>query len=1546
MSQATQILSVGGKQPVPERSTGRDSTSLSNSVTLTVSPLSPKTVTPNRLAGGPPPGKASPASVSFRTPDMHQTERTMVNGNGGVVVSSTISLSKMKSRTNDSSAVSSLNAEMDRAREEFVSHEMVGQRVRGGGPTTPVAALKTMDNKHLTGEDGSGSLKVSSVTPQAYQESALSNNIEHGSINKTPEIARGTGTASIARTVLPRKTRLAASPPTLPSSEQRSLPSPSTPAMRGFVEEMMREEAVEVLFDEKCHHEHDTILKEENDFVGSVFGESGLTVSKRKFFPEDTGANIDKGNLLVKDEEEGEKEMGENEVSLSVADAVSRAVASSPTQSMHTSSKRGVVSRRGGRCGAGSPVRYGSPSIVSGVIGGAPPSPLRSSSSKKKPTPGSGGQGLTERCDDSRPSPIGTTRMAAQIQPRHRPPPPIGLQPRITSVGLSTSCDNTEPSLCSTSSGGAQSTSSPSSQIGERTNLQQRPLDTVLGRKRGRNAVGATVLSLPTQKNNDSSTRARSPEGHNEHRQGPSTAVQVKSSSSMKSEQVVKINHVGEKPRLVGNGQINGVSGGNHKYKPYSITCDASLEAETSPLLSSHHADAAAPTADELKRKEKKSVVPESSNPDQLNDARSPSPDRIETVREVAGGANRNVTFSPPPPSPSLSLFEKHKKTPNRSPLSGQLFHNMPFHDAVLNSPCGIFLSPYSPYGGLGAFDRHGVSQGASTHMAKSDADYVPSSSAGDQIGVNSESADTNTSSNEGKETSTGEAAPPNLSPRSSPRLRDRGGGVTPTNFANDFVFSWLHSPTGQGLFSPGGLSSMANTPRGIYGFASFGSGRPRTPRTPTVASSMFFSDMASFPRDTEFLSPKPPASMSGGVEVGVGGSTEDDGDSGGAHQPMICISPLAATKRAVGNASSTKLKPIRKGPNTPINFRTVFESPHVSSSHGVDAGSGSTKDTNPCSLPLLGDEVPPITSKSLIQRDDPILTERDVMEDEDLSVLLDLASTSTPKGSCNDRGPGRASVSVAPLSASAPQQRKGGEGTSVSVFQSPRSQKERYRSYGDPENPPSSLQIPIMSGRSGRSSPPKQLPRKTAFQSDGQEFGEFNPPNISIRPTPPASHERCSSGLKSTRSTPPSAKKSAGIKKPQLKKGGSFSKGKTAGKVSKTPTKQTMLNGQNKSTTTEIKNVGSKQHDSYQPHAHPMNSNPPPSGVTPQPIQRSGASIGAPPSHPVPRSSSNTYTSSGSNRQESNHYGMPRPASPQRQRQGSSTDITAGDVGAYGGAGGPHRPPPPGMPPAAPHPSHGHYQHQHRHPPPHIPPHHHMPQHPSQHPPHHYHMHSGPASHLPPYPMPHHPPHHPMALYGHHSTAEPQQTKGVSAKGSNQKKSSKAKSPKTGTKRLSELDCKGSVPTGVKKAKKSGKTGKKPKTAAATAAAAAAAHNPVDRQKAAAAIAAVNAASGGKNDKAAALAAAILRGVTMRPSGKWQAQLYYAGKSRYIGVFDTREKAALAYEIAREVLKSDNKSPADQSAQSLKATETAVNAARKAAFEGVNEKDPRLSST
>lgn len=109
---------------------------------------------------------------------------------------------------------------------------------------------------------------------------------------------------------------------------------------------------------------------------------------------------------------------------------------------------------------------------------------------------------------------------------------------------------------------------------------------------------------------------------------------------------------------------------------------------------------------------------------------------------------------------------------------------------------------------------------------------------------------------------------------------------------------------------------------------------------------------------------------------------------------------------------------------------------------------------------------------------------------------------------------------------------------------------------------------------------------------------------------------------------------------------------------------------------------------------------------------------------------------------------------------------------------------------------------------------------------------------------------------------------------------------------------------------------------------------DPEEKERVAAAIRAVNQSSGGGNEKAAALAAAILRGVTMRPSGKWQAQLYYAGKSRYIGVFDSREKAALAYEIAREVLKTDKGSEPTSATE----MEKNVSLARKAAFAGVNE--------
>lgn len=161
-------------------------------------------------------------------------------------------------------------------------------------------------------------------------------------------------------------------------------------------------------------------------------------------------------------------------------------------------------------------------------------------------------------------------------------------------------------------------------------------------------------------------------------------------------------------------------------------------------------------------------------------------------------------------------------------------------------------------------------------------------------------------------------------------------------------------------------------------------------------------------------------------------------------------------------------------------------------------------------------------------------------------------------------------------------------------------------------------------------------------------------------------------------------------------------------------------------------------------------------------------------------------------------------------------------------------------------------------------------------------------------------------------------------------KTASKATAASTGTKRSMSTTA-----AANKKSKKSAGRGRGPGKKKAVHHAAS---GQLDKQKAAETISAINSASGKKNDKAASLASAILRGVTMRPSGKWQAQLYFAGKSRYIGVFDSREKAALAYEIAREHLQ-------NKSVSGSKDTDAHVNAARKAAFEGVNEKDPRHNS-
>jgi len=59
------------------------------------------------------------------------------------------------------------------------------------------------------------------------------------------------------------------------------------------------------------------------------------------------------------------------------------------------------------------------------------------------------------------------------------------------------------------------------------------------------------------------------------------------------------------------------------------------------------------------------------------------------------------------------------------------------------------------------------------------------------------------------------------------------------------------------------------------------------------------------------------------------------------------------------------------------------------------------------------------------------------------------------------------------------------------------------------------------------------------------------------------------------------------------------------------------------------------------------------------------------------------------------------------------------------------------------------------------------------------------------------------------------------------------------------------------------------------------------------------------------------------------------------LGYLIQRVKIALVYEIAREKPKTD-KPASEQNAQSIKETEANVNAAIKAVFAGVNEKDPQ----
>ena len=82
-------------------------------------------------------------------------------------------------------------------------------------------------------------------------------------------------------------------------------------------------------------------------------------------------------------------------------------------------------------------------------------------------------------------------------------------------------------------------------------------------------------------------------------------------------------------------------------------------------------------------------------------------------------------------------------------------------------------------------------------------------------------------------------------------------------------------------------------------------------------------------------------------------------------------------------------------------------------------------------------------------------------------------------------------------------------------------------------------------------------------------------------------------------------------------------------------------------------------------------------------------------------------------------------------------------------------------------------------------------------------------------------------------------------------------------------------------------------------------------------------------------------RGVTMRASSKWQVQYYYYGKSRYIGVFESKTIALAAYETTRQILES-GRGESGQNLYPLNEEEAKSNiiAAKKAVFDALDASD------
>ena len=65
------------------------------------------------------------------------------------------------------------------------------------------------------------------------------------------------------------------------------------------------------------------------------------------------------------------------------------------------------------------------------------------------------------------------------------------------------------------------------------------------------------------------------------------------------------------------------------------------------------------------------------------------------------------------------------------------------------------------------------------------------------------------------------------------------------------------------------------------------------------------------------------------------------------------------------------------------------------------------------------------------------------------------------------------------------------------------------------------------------------------------------------------------------------------------------------------------------------------------------------------------------------------------------------------------------------------------------------------------------------------------------------------------------------------------------------------------------------------------------------------------------------------------QAQVYYAGKSRYLGIFQSKEQASLGYEIARAALQA---APSPEGPERKEDIERNVALAKEAAKAGVGE--------